>query len=141
TVIGGDQERMALALQDSGVRLLPGATVLAVTMGIISAARDADLVHSHMTAADFAAAVASLAPGRRRPVISTRHFAAPRGQGQSGRAAAEFIAGRISAQIAISRFVAERVEGRSEIVHPGVEAPSVEDTDAPVQPREPAVLV
>lgn len=136
TVIGGDQKRMALALNDSGVRLVPGATVLAVTMAIIDAARDADLVHTHMTAADFAASLASLAPGRRRPTVTTRHFAAPRGQNRSGRMAADFIAGRISAQIAISRFVAERVEGTCEIVYPGVEV-----ADAADETREPEVLV
>lgn len=136
TVIGGDPDRMALALQGAGVRLLPGPTVAAVAAAVTRAARGADVVHTHMTAAEFAVSLASLGPVRRPAFVTTRHFAAPRGQSRWGRLAAGFIAGRISAQIAISRYVADRVEGPCQIVYPGVEASSPPD-----RRREPQVLV
>ncbi|TLP97049.1 glycosyltransferase family 4 protein [Nesterenkonia salmonea] len=136
TVIGGDPERMSQALQGADVRFLPGETVRAVTKAIARNAREADIVHSHMTAAEFAAALASLGPTRRRPLIATRHFAAPRGQSRFGRVVAGFISRRVSAQIAISQFVADRVEGSCEIVYPGVRA-----METPQVLREPVVLV
>lgn len=136
TVIGGDPMRMSLALQDTDVTLRPGATVAAVTRALAGAAPAAEVIHTHMTAADFAAAAACLLPGRRVPIVSTRHFSAPRGQSRLGRAAAGFIAARVSAQVSISRYVAERIEGSSQIVYPGVEPFAL-----PQLPREPAVLV
>lgn len=50
----------------------------------------------------------------------TRHFAGPRGTGAAGKAAALLIRPRLAAQIAISRYVAERIEGSSTVVYPGV---------------------
>lgn len=136
TVIGGDRTRMALALKDTSVQFLPGETVLRVVKAISRVAGEADLVHAHMTAAEFAASLAAFRPSRTLPIVATRHFAAPRGQGHFGRLIAGFIARRISAQISISRFVADRIEGSSEIVYPGVEPQQV-----PEVPREPVALI
>lgn len=121
TVIGGNRHRMPLALREAPVRFLRGETVATATRAIARLAGDVDLVHAHMTAAEFAASLASLRPGPRCPIVTTRHFAAPRGQSPLGRLTAGFIARRISAQIAISHFVADRVDGACQTVYPGVD--------------------
>lgn len=135
-VIGGDPQRMASALQGAQVTTLPGQTMAQVLRSLAAAAGGADILHAHMTAAESAAAAASLGPAHARPLVSTRHFAARRGRSPLGKVATGLITWRVSAQIAISRFVADHVEGSPVVVHPGV-APA----PSPQSPRQPAVLV
>ncbi|WP_166850240.1 glycosyltransferase family 4 protein [Isoptericola sp. BMS4] len=77
------------------------------------------VVHVHMTAAEVAATLAGLRV-RLPPVVSTRHFALPRGSGPAGRAVAAVARRRVAAQVAISEHVAARVDGASVVVRPGV---------------------
>jgi len=133
-VIGGDPDLMATAIGRRPVPRRRAVTTWATVRGI-EAFADCDILHVHMTAAEFAAL---LAPRTLRvPVVTTRHFAARRGTGPAGKAVALAVAPRVSAQIAISRYVADHVEGRSVVIHPGV--PVV--PDAPSAGREPVILV
>lgn len=134
-VLGGAAGRMPAELAGSGVRWAPAPTPLRAAAALRRL--DARLVHAHMTAAELAAVAAA-----RAPVVVTRHFAATRGSGPVGRAVGRYVGPRVAAQIAISRFVADRVEGPSTVVHPGV--PTVAralDETGPLSPRRPVVLL
>ncbi len=122
-VVGGDPGRMAPALRTAGVLFTPAATVRQVVKALRSV--DVDVANTHMTAADGAAAVAFAVPGRhRRPaLVSTRHFAAPRGSIGAIRWDT-LIAPRMDAEISISRAVAASTGLPSTIVHTGVPAVS-----------------
>jgi glycosyltransferase involved in cell wall biosynthesis len=54
--------------------------------------------------------------------VTTRHFAQTRGSGAAGRAVAAVARHRVAAQISISRYVADAVDGPSVVVHPGVDS-------------------
>lgn len=133
SVIGGDTLRMRAAVSDPSVELVAASTVRAVRAAV-RAAGWADVVHAHMTAAELAAATAH--PLSSPPIVVTRHFAGRRGSTSVARATGRLIQRRISAQIAISRYVAEHVEGDSTVVHPGVVEPQRSGA-----PREKVVLV
>lgn len=131
-VLGGEATRMRAELAGSGVGWAEAATPLRA-MAALRGLRGARLVHAHMTAAELAAVTAT-----RAPVVATRHFADRRGSGVAGRAAGRYVTRRIARQVAISRFVAERVEGASTVVHPGV--PTV-DRVGTTADRRPVVLM
>lgn len=124
SVVGGDVHPMREALRASAVRHWPGATVPSVTQRLrhVLTTQRPDVVHAHMTAAEVAAEVARVTSRRQQgPLVVTRHFAAPRGsqslvRGLLALAAAQ----RVSAQIAVSGYVAQRIEGTSTVVYPGV---------------------
>lgn len=120
-VIGGEPRRMA---DDAGpgVRTLPAASVVDVYSAARSWGVGADVVHAHMTAAEIACAAALF--GRRVPLVATCHFARERGSNPLFAVAAGAAARRIDAQIAISRYVADKVAGPSVVVYPGVDATS-----------------
>lgn len=134
-VVGGEPRAMASVLAGAGVQHLPAATVADVVSGL-SRWRAADIVHLHMTAAELAAVL--VRPALRAPLVATRHFAGRRGASGAGRLFAPMVARRLAAQIAISRFVSERVEGPSTVVYPGL---PVRPTVVPASHREPVVLV
>ncbi|WP_075957944.1 glycosyltransferase family 4 protein [Ornithinimicrobium sp. CNJ-824] len=115
-VVGGDPRRMRGALAQTTVRLESAATLPETVGRVRRYARGAEVVHAHMTAAEFAASIASLGT----PMVVTRHFARPRGSTAPGRLAGRFISRRIAAQIAISHYVAGAVGERSTVVHSGV---------------------
>lgn len=116
-VIGGDPAAMRQAMAGAGVVQRAAATVPEVVHGI-DALRDTDVLHVHMTAAEIAALAAVRAWSH--PVVTTRHFAARRGATRLGRLAAPLVEHRISAQIAISAYVAAAVEGESVVILPGL---------------------
>jgi glycosyltransferase involved in cell wall biosynthesis len=132
-VIGGDERAMTDGLRDTGVEWLPGSGVQEVARSA-AAMPDADILHTHMTASDVAGVLSSIR--RSRPVVSTRHFAARRGSSVPARIAMAAIAPRIAAQIAISKFVADAIEGRSTVVYAGVEADRSDEVA-----RQPEILV
>ena len=112
------------------------AVTLLDTVRRLDEFRGVDLVHAHMTAAETAAV---LSPRMRHvPLVVTRHFAAPRGGSALGRLVAPLIRRRLSAQIAISDYVARSIDGASTVIYPGV--PSAPDL-LPGAQREPTVLV
>ena len=120
-VIGGDPPAMAEAAMNPDVRHTPGGTLGEVVGSLGRYARGADLVHAHMTVSELAAI---LSPGRRRaPVVSTRHFADRRGAGRLGAVAPvvrPLLTRGLAAQIAVSRYVADRIDGPSHVVYAGV---------------------
>lgn len=133
-VIGGDPAAMRQAMAGAGVVQRAAATVVEVIRGL-DALRDGDVLHVHMTAAETA--VVAAVGAWSRPVVSTRHFAARRGATRLGRLVAPLIERRISAQIAISGYVAAAVEGTSVVIHPGLPVVPV----APAGERTRTILV
>lgn len=114
--IGGDPDSMRAAV--GGAVPLRSAATVAQTARAIDAWRRCDVLHVHMTAAEIAAVVA--VRSWNVPVVSTRHFGGRRGTGLGGRLAAPLIERRVSAQIAISDYVAGLIGGVSTVVHHGV---------------------
>jgi glycosyltransferase involved in cell wall biosynthesis len=89
-----------------------------------------------MTAAELAAVAAG--PAHRAPVVATRHFAQTRGSSAPARVVGRVLTRQLAAQLAVSRFVADSIEGTSVVAHPGT--PDV--GDGPGGPdRERLVLV
>lgn len=125
------------------VRHRPAATTADVVRALVAAAScrtgapPPDVVHVHMTAAEAAATLAGLRV-RLPPVVSTRHFAHPRGSGPAGPLVAAVARRRVTAQLAISEYVAARVDGAGVVVRPGV-APR--DDATPAAARERVVLM
>ena len=137
-IIGGEPAAMADAAGQDAVRLVSGGTLPDVARGLRRYAGHADLVHTHMTVSEVAAV---LSTGRRAaPVVSTRHFADRRGVGRLGAlapVARPLLSSGLSAQIAVSRYVAEHIDGPSHVVYAGVP-----DQDAPdPASREDVVLL
>ena len=112
SVVGGNPLRMPHALR-SRVQWLPGGTPSEALRSLASLGRQ-DVCHAHMTAAE-GVAVAAL-PIHRARVVSTRHFAARRGRTPFARALAPLIAASLSKEIAISEFVASRIERRPDAI-------------------------
>jgi glycosyltransferase involved in cell wall biosynthesis len=134
-VVGGDPRRMRNAIGRDSVGHTPAATVLTAARAIV-AHPSQDVINVHMTAAEAAAAIAL--PARAVPVVSTRHFAGRRGSTRIVHGLARLTSRRVTAQIAVSHYVALHVEGVSTVVHAGV--PLQPDT-LPAANRERSVLV
>lgn len=126
-VIGGDPARMEPALQAANVGFAASGSGIRDTFLIRRAARLADVVATHMTAADAAAAPALL--GLDAALVATRHFTRPRGS-RAPRSVYPAIERRIDAEIAISRAVARSIGIPSTVVYSGVA-----DADAPEPAR------
>lgn len=117
-VIGGDPVQMH-AQGHPLVEHRRGSTVGEAYAAVRRAVRSRpDVLHAHMTVAEVASVAA--VRGRAIPVVVTRHFGRPRGRNGVVRLATSIVSRRIAAQIAISHYVAEHVEGQSIVVHPGV---------------------
>lgn len=116
-VIGGDPAQMAPALGAAGVGFTASGGGIRDTLLIRRAARQADVVATHMTAADAAAATALL--GLRAALVATRHFTRRRGS-RAPRPVYPAIERRIDAEIAISEAVARSIGLPSTVVHSGV---------------------
>lgn len=119
TVVGGARDQMRAVVGDD-VELRPGTTVARARRSLVRGPRP-DVVHAHMTAAEIAACLDARVLLRRVPLVVTRHFALVRGRSAAGRVAAPVIRRTVAAQIAISTFVQERVDGPSRVVVAGLE--------------------
>ena len=139
-VVGGDQRRMGIAVRTASgsLRQRRGDSLAQVVTALDRLAPGADVVHAHMTAAELGAAVVRFPWRRRTPVITSRHFASRRGTGRAGQAAGRVAGWVVDAQIAVSRFVAENVEGPSTVVYPGVDR---QPDAAPATTRDRTILV
>ena len=116
-VVGGQQDRMALAAGPE-VTVRPGARIDIALRSLTRLPFRPDVINVHMTAAEVALAIAPQL--RTVPVVSTHHFAAARGSRLHTRAAARVAARRIAAQLAVSRYVADHIDGASIVVLSGV---------------------
>ncbi|GAT72222.1 glycosyl transferase group 1 [Microbacterium sp. HM58-2] len=125
TVIGGEPGRMRQPLEAVGVRSIPAARAAQVFREVRRLR--ADVVNSHMTAADAACALALT--GRRGALVSTRHFASRRGRTRM--LPVESIIGRrVDAEISVSRAVADAIGVPSTVVHTGVPEATTGSTGA-----------
>jgi len=134
TVIGGDTRAMTRTLGAAPVDFVPAASV-AQARRALARVRRPDIVNTHMSEADLVGALRSMTSHAR--VVSTRHFAARRGSRAAMKPLSGWIGRRVDAQIAISRFVAESIEGESVVVHTGVD----DAAGVPPRLRERTVLV
>lgn len=106
SIVGGAEEPMR-RVSGPDVNWLPGRTMAQAWRSIRLAGRF-DVYHAHMT---YAEAVAVFGPRRSgAPVLATRHFASARGSSLGGRLLSRPVASRLSAEIAISEFVARSIE-------------------------------
>src|SRR5690606_33485985 len=121
-VVGGARRRIRDPLTGPSGRLRPAATPPAVCRAL-RAPSDAAPAHTHMTAAEVAAAFAgrTTLPGRFPPVVTTRHFGRARGSGVLGGLVARLVRSTVRGQLSISEYVAAHVDGASAVVPPGVE--------------------
>jgi glycosyltransferase involved in cell wall biosynthesis len=127
TVIGGDPGRMRSELSDQ-VDHREAATVIQAARAL-AGQRHADVVHVHMTAAEGAAWLAR--PFQRAPIVATRHFPGERGRGRVARSLAHLAARSIARDIAISRFVADRVSGPTVLLRNAVPDQAQADLELP----------
>lgn len=115
TVVGGETLAMRTNLPAT-VMHIPAQSPIEVARTLWR--HPTDLVHAHMTSAEAGAA---LLKGRRYDrLVSTRHFAQPRGSSALGRLARPMIERRLDAEIAISDFVATAIGGGAVVVPNGV---------------------
>jgi glycosyltransferase involved in cell wall biosynthesis len=106
TVVGGCRKQMPTEL-GSSVRWMPGGN-LALAAGSMTRIGRVDVCHVHMTSAELVGALTQ--PFHGGPLISTRHFAQPRGASHAGKALARSLERSLTAQVAISEYVAKNVE-------------------------------
>ncbi len=137
TVVGGAPDRMDPAL-GSEVEFGPASTTAQLMRAVRRLRHSADVVNTHMTAADVGAAAALRFTRRsRRPaVVATRHFAKARGR-IGPVPIGPLVRHRIDGQIAISHAVAEVVDGPTTVVHSGIDGRPFRD----VSVRERVVLI
>lgn len=117
SVVGGDPGRMRGRLDAAGIAFAAVASVTAVSRAVRARRGEVDVVNSHMTAADVAGLLALAGPGARPALVSTRHFAKPRG---SVVRLEPLLHPRMDAEISISQYVADAIGVPSTVVHPGI---------------------
>lgn len=134
TVVGGEPASMRKAL--GGVAHWDQGGSIARMCESVMRWRGADVIHAHMTDAESASVALRALIDRRACVVATRHFAKRRGASRAGSLIAPFIGRELDGQIAISRYVADRIEGESTVIYPGVPGPTADQVE-----RQPVVLV
>ncbi len=133
---------MSSMLKQSGVRFIPGPNeweAVRMLSNMAMRRNQPDLVHVHMTKAEFAAVVTK--PLLRRPIVATLHFARTRGSTPLRRRLWRLLPYCIDTQIAISNYVAQTAEQDCVVLPPGVPAPSLDDERKRPDGRQPVVLV
>ncbi|MCW2528977.1 MAG: group 1 glycosyl transferase [Pseudonocardiales bacterium] len=116
TVIGGDRVQMRAELP-VGVEHRVGNTSIEVAKALWQVRRS-DVVHAHMTGAEFPAAL--FKNHLRARLVVTRHFAQRRGSTRRGRLAGWVIRRRVDAQVSVSEFVAATIGEASVTIPSGV---------------------
>lgn len=115
-VIGGSPARMPTLV---GAAHWQRAGTVAHAVAHLIAAGRRDVVHTHLSQADVAAALAG--PAHRALLVSTRHIAARRGRSLLGRLSVPIIEHRVRLEIAISHYVAAALAAPPDVVlHNGV---------------------
>lgn len=135
SVIGGDPARMQAAWIGLPVDFDPAVTVADVVKALMRH-RDTHILHAHMTAAELASALAR--PAVRAPIVVTRHFARKRGSSWPSKLLGRALGRIVTAQISISQFVADRIDGPSTVIHLGTDT---RPDPIPPAERDQSVLV
>lgn len=133
-VIGGHPSLIRATINDPSVQHRPVSTVPGALAALHRTPRPS-VINAHMTSAELAAVSSPRMWGI--PVVSTRHFAQPRGSRRLSRPLVRAAARRISAQISVSQYVADHIDGPSTVIRSGVPT----RPDVPQRPREPVVLM
>lgn len=100
-VIGGAPSAMQTLLTGTGVRWFPGSNTAELMRSLLRTGRR-DIVHSHITKADYIAS--ATAPVTRASLVSTRHITAPRGWTWVAKAVAPTVRRRLALEIAVSSW-------------------------------------
>ncbi|MCW2582465.1 MAG: hypothetical protein JWQ53_1255 [Klenkia sp.] len=111
-VVGGAEATMTDLLPRS-VTWAPGGTAATALRSLVRRGRR-DVLHSHMAKADFAVLAAAPATGGRR--FSTRHITALRGHGKAARLLSPLVRRGLTAELAVSRFVADQLTPHPDVV-------------------------
>jgi glycosyltransferase involved in cell wall biosynthesis len=127
TLIGGHHERVQALVPDA--HAIAATSLVDVTRALARHARRADVVHVHMTAAEIAAMLTR--PALRGAVVSTLHFASPRGSSPPVRALSPLIRKSLDGQIAISEFVRMKSGERAVVLLNGVPNRAAVDAATP----------
>ncbi|WP_448006662.1 glycosyltransferase family 4 protein [Agromyces bauzanensis] len=127
-VIGGAPDRMGPVLEATDIRHVPATRTIDVARAVRRLARGADVVNTHMTAADVGtvAALWFRRRSRRPAVVATRHFARSRGR-VGPLPIGALLRRRIDTQLSISTAVADAIDGASTVVHSGIESRPLRD--------------
>jgi glycosyltransferase involved in cell wall biosynthesis len=127
-VFGGSKPAMHRAIEEPAVRWEPAPTLFAAQRAMLDL--EADILHVHMTAAEMAAVTTS--PFHKTPIVSTLHFAHPRGTGRRRAVIYRRMSRRLDAQIAISDFVARQSGEACDVILNGVPWEAVDRPRGPV---------
>jgi glycosyltransferase involved in cell wall biosynthesis len=109
--IGGAPDRMPALLGE--IPWSPGPDARHA-LGALLSGGPRDVVHSHMTKADFCALAASPVTHAKR--VSTRHIVAARGFSRTARRLAPVVRRSLSCELAVSRFVSDALERPADVV-------------------------
>lgn len=113
-VIGGKPAPMQEVLRGTGVRRwLPGANTAELMRSLLRAGRR-DVVHSHITKADFCAS--ATAPVTRAALVSTRHITAARGYTRVAKWLAPVVRRRLALEVAVSSWASAQLERPADAV-------------------------
>jgi glycosyltransferase involved in cell wall biosynthesis len=111
-VVGGHPGQMPVELGGAAA-WLPGADAFQALRSLHRVGRR-DVCHAHMTVAEAVAVTTRRL--HRAPVVATRHFAARRGASRGGRLLSPWIARGLACEIAVSEYVASRMERQPDAV-------------------------
>jgi len=134
-VIGGHPEMITRHIGDRQVAHQPARTI-PQTFAAMRRVPRPSVINAHMTAAELAAVTSVRMRGV--PVVSTRHFAQPRGSRPLSRPLVRAAARRLAAQIAVSQYVADHIDNPSTVIHSGV---ATRPDGLPADSRQPVVLI
>lgn len=112
-VVGGKQSVMQAVLSGTGVRWSPGGNTAELMRSLLRTGRR-DVVHSHITKADFCAS--ATAPVTWGHLVSTRHITAPRGWTSVAKLVAPVVRKRLALEIAVSAWTNAQLAPPADVV-------------------------
>ncbi len=112
-VLGGKQSVMQTMLSGTGVRWSPGGNTAELMRSLLRTGRR-DVVHSHITKADYCAS--ATAPVTRASLISTRHITAARGWTRPAKLVAPLVRRRLALEITVSDWTNSHLVPPADVV-------------------------